>query len=82
MAKSGALAYAYATPASPAQLYFASGTGSPQQLTHLDQDVLGGKQIAPVERLEFKSRDGLRRGVPDPSAEPGRHPRAALRPWW
>ncbi len=48
-----------ATPTSPAQLYFSSGSGSPQQLTHLDQDVLGGKQIAPVERLELKSRDGL-----------------------
>ncbi len=59
LAKSGAVAYAYAMPASPAQLYFSSGSGSPQQLTHLDQDVLSGKQIAPVERLEFKSRDGL-----------------------
>ena len=59
LAKSGAVAYAYATPTSPAQLYFSSGTGSPQQLTHLDQDVLSGKQIAPVERLELKSRDGL-----------------------
>lgn len=59
VAKSGAVAYAYTTPASPAQLYFSSGSGAPQQLTHVDQDVLGSKKIAPVERLEFKSRDGL-----------------------
>ena len=59
LAKSGAVAYAYTTPASPAQLYVASGTGAPQQLTHLDQDVLSGSRSRPVERLEFKSRDGL-----------------------
>jgi dipeptidyl aminopeptidase/acylaminoacyl peptidase len=59
LAKTGAVAYAYSTPTSPPQLYVASGNGSPQQLTHLDQDVLSAKQIAPVERLEFKSRDGL-----------------------
>lgn len=59
MAKSGALAYAYATPVSPAQLYLQAPGGTPRQLTDLDKGVLGGKQIAPAERLEFKSRDGL-----------------------
>ena len=59
LAKTGAVAYAYSTPTSPPQLYVATGSGAPQQLTHLDQDILGGKQIAPVERLEVKTKDGL-----------------------
>ena len=84
LAKTGAVAYAYSTPASPPQLYVASGTGSPQQLTHLDQDVLGGKQIAPVERLEFKTNDGtLGGGVPDPSGRTSApRPRPTPCPWW
>lgn len=59
LAKDGSIIYTYATPSSPANLYFlAKGGGTPEQLTDVDKELFSGKTIAPVHRVEFKSFDG------------------------
>lgn len=59
VSKDGTVVYAYATPSSPANLYMlAQGQSMPAQLTNVDKDLLSGKTIAPVRRVEFKSFDG------------------------
>lgn len=59
VAKDGTVVYAYTTPSSPANLYMlAQGQGAPVQLTDVDRELLSGKEIAPVRRVEFKSFDG------------------------
>jgi len=59
VAKDNSVIYAYATPSSPANLYMlAHGHGAPIQLTNVDQELLSGKTIAPVRRVEFNSFDG------------------------
>ena len=59
VAKDGTVAYAYATPSSPSNLYLLSkGQGTPEQLTDTNRALLTGKTIAPVRRIEFKSFDG------------------------
>jgi dipeptidyl aminopeptidase/acylaminoacyl peptidase len=56
VAKSGAIAYTFASPQDMAELYFRSGA-SPKQVTDLNADVLRGKQIAEVEPFTFISND-------------------------
>ena len=59
VAKDGTVAYAYATPSSPSNLYLlAKGQGIPEQLTDTNRALLTGKTIAPVRRINFKSFDG------------------------
>jgi dipeptidyl aminopeptidase/acylaminoacyl peptidase len=58
-AKDGSVAYAYATPSSPANIYWLpKGNGTPEQLTDTNRELLAGKTIAPVWRVNFKSFDG------------------------
>ena len=53
------LAYAFSSPASPAELYLATPDGSTgQAITRLNAPLLSGRQIADVEALSFTS-DGL-----------------------
>jgi dipeptidyl aminopeptidase/acylaminoacyl peptidase len=56
LAKSGAIAYTFASPQDMAELYLRSGTSS-KQVTDLNADVLRGKQIAEVEPFTFISND-------------------------
>lgn len=59
VAKDDTVLYAYSTPSSPANLYMLpQGHGTPVRLTDVDQQLLSGRTIAPVRRLEFKSFDG------------------------
>jgi dipeptidyl aminopeptidase/acylaminoacyl peptidase len=59
IAKSGAVAYAFATPRDLAELYVRAGGagGSAKQITNLNSEVLAGKQIAEVEPFTFVSND-------------------------
>ena len=58
VSKNGELAYTLATPSDFAELYLrpASG-GAPRQLTSLNRQALGGRQLAPVESFTFLSND-------------------------
>jgi dipeptidyl aminopeptidase/acylaminoacyl peptidase len=56
LAKSGAIAYTFASPQDLAELYLRSGTSS-KQVTDLNAEVLHGKQIAEVEPFTFLSND-------------------------
>jgi dipeptidyl aminopeptidase/acylaminoacyl peptidase len=56
VAKPGGIAYAFASPRDMAELYVRSG-GSLKQVTDLNAEVLGGKQIAEVEAFTFISND-------------------------
>jgi dipeptidyl aminopeptidase/acylaminoacyl peptidase len=56
LAKPATIAYALTTPRDMAELYARSG-GSSKQMTDLNADVLGGKQIAEVEPFTFVSND-------------------------
>ena len=56
IAKSGAIAYTFATPRDLAELYLRNGANA-KQLTDLNSDVLGEKQIAEVEPFTFISND-------------------------
>ena len=53
-----AVAYAFSTPCSPAELFLKEGNGPATQLTTLNQELLATKTIAPVESLTFRSFDG------------------------
>lgn len=55
---SGEIAEAFSSTTDLAQLYYKRGSQS-KQLTNLNADVLGGLRLAPVERVAFKSFDGL-----------------------
>ena len=58
LAKDGAIAYSFATPADFPQLYLRpAGGAAARQLTDLNQRLLGGKQLAPVEAFTFLSSD-------------------------
>ena len=56
VAKSGAIAYTFSSPRDTAEVYLRSGANS-KQLTNLNSDLLGGKQIADVESFTFVSND-------------------------
>ena len=53
----GEIAYGFTTPKDMPQLYLKTGTRQARQLTSLNSDVLGGKQIAEVEPFTFVSND-------------------------
>jgi len=62
VAKSGAIAYTFTSPRDLGELYIrniSSGGigGGPKQVTDLNAEVLGGKQIAEVEPFTFISND-------------------------
>ncbi len=54
--KAGVVAYSFQSPQDLAELYVKSG-GSTRQLTNLNSEVLGGKEIANVEPFTFISND-------------------------
>ena len=54
----GTIAYAYTTMTDTAQLYLLDGGGA-RQLTDLNRDLLGARDLAPTESLHFLSFDGL-----------------------
>jgi dipeptidyl aminopeptidase/acylaminoacyl peptidase len=56
VAKSGAIAYTLATPRDISELYVRNGSNA-KQVTDLNSEVLGGKQIAEVEPFTFISND-------------------------
>jgi dipeptidyl aminopeptidase/acylaminoacyl peptidase len=56
LAKSGAIAYTFASPQDLAELYVRGGASS-KQVTDLNAEVLRGKQIAEVEPFTFISND-------------------------
>jgi len=56
VARSGAIAYTFSGPRDMAELYLKNGAAT-KQLTDLNADVLGGKQIADVESFTFISND-------------------------
>jgi dipeptidyl aminopeptidase/acylaminoacyl peptidase len=82
----GKLAYAFASPASPAELFVtdeaaSSGTAAApaRPLTTLNQALLGGRQIAPVEAISFTNEGFtveafLTRPVAAAAAKPGTVP--------
>lgn len=51
------VAYGFATPQDMAELFVRTATAEPRKLTDLNSQVLGGKQIAPVEPFTFISND-------------------------
>ncbi len=57
VARNGAIAYTYASPADLAQLYVRGANGQARQLTNLNADVLRGVAIAEVEPFTFVSND-------------------------
>jgi dipeptidyl aminopeptidase/acylaminoacyl peptidase len=56
--KDGLVAYASATPSDEAELYVKQAD-SVRQITHLNEKVLAGKAVAPVDTIDFDSFDGL-----------------------
>jgi dipeptidyl aminopeptidase/acylaminoacyl peptidase len=59
MASGDLLAYSTASQRDMAQLYLKKGNGTTEQLTDLNADLLGGREIAKVESMVFKSFDGV-----------------------
>jgi dipeptidyl aminopeptidase/acylaminoacyl peptidase len=58
VARDGRIAYAWASPEGPAELYVRSG-GETRRLTHLNDALLHARAIAPVEAFTFPGADGL-----------------------
>ncbi|MEP7119036.1 MAG: prolyl oligopeptidase family serine peptidase, partial [Acidobacteriota bacterium] len=54
----GTVAYAFATPDAPADLYTRTGSAAPVRRTSLNAALLAQRQLAPVESLTFASVDG------------------------
>ena len=58
VAKDGAIAYTVATPSDFAELFLRpAASGAARALTNLNRQVLGGKQLAPVEAFSYLSDD-------------------------
>lgn len=57
IAKNGALAYSFSTPADASQLFYRSGSAAPRKLTDLNHEVLANKSIAEIESFTFISND-------------------------
>jgi dipeptidyl aminopeptidase/acylaminoacyl peptidase len=55
--KDGTVAYSYASPRDPSELYVKSGSAVPRKLTDLNAELLAGKKIADVESFTFISND-------------------------
>ena len=84
LAKTGAVAYAYTTPASPAQLYVASGTRL-AAATHASRPGRARRQADRASRAAGVQdpRRTLGGGVPDPSGRTSApRPRPTPCPWW
>ena len=58
LARDGALAYAFTSASSPAELMLRSATGAARQMTTLNREALAGRTLAEVESFTFKSFDG------------------------
>jgi dipeptidyl aminopeptidase/acylaminoacyl peptidase len=72
--RDGLIAYTYASPQAPAEVFIKSGNQAPRQLTHLNPWMNGYRASAP-EAFEFASFDGTRvQGFATPPAgqQPGR----------
>ncbi|MGH9557568.1 MAG: prolyl oligopeptidase family serine peptidase [Terriglobales bacterium] len=57
VARTGSIAYAYASPADSPQLYVRNSSGQSRQLTSLNAELLRGVAIAEVEPFTFISND-------------------------
>ncbi len=56
-APGGKLAYTFRSPNDLGQIYLRTGSAPAKKLTDLNANILGGKQIAPVESFTFVSND-------------------------
>jgi dipeptidyl aminopeptidase/acylaminoacyl peptidase len=59
-ANDGTVAYAFTSPAGPAELFVRTPTGNARPVTTLNQELLTGRSVAGVEAFTFTSFDGLR----------------------
>jgi dipeptidyl aminopeptidase/acylaminoacyl peptidase len=59
-ANDGTVAYAFTSPAGPAELFVRTPTGNARPVTTLNQELLAGRSVAGVEAFTFTSFDGLR----------------------
>jgi dipeptidyl aminopeptidase/acylaminoacyl peptidase len=55
--KDGTVAYSFASPHDPAELYLKTGNAAPRRLTDLNAELFAGKQIGEVESFTFFSND-------------------------
>jgi dipeptidyl aminopeptidase/acylaminoacyl peptidase len=55
--KDGTVAYSFASPHDPTELYLKTGNAAPRRLTNLNAELFAGKQIAEVESFTFVSND-------------------------
>ncbi len=53
------VAYGFTSPTSPGELFITRGAAAPRALTTLNTALLDGRELAPVDSLVFRSRDGL-----------------------
>ena len=61
MANNGSYAFMSGTPTRPADLWFGGSSGDLRQLTSLNEDLLGARQLGEVEEIWYtSSHDGLR----------------------
>lgn len=58
-ASDGTVAYAFTSPAGPAELFVRGSDGIARPLTTLNRQWLAGRAVAPVEAFTFPSFDGL-----------------------
>ena len=59
LAADGAVAFAFTSPSSPAELWLRSPAGEARALTTLNREVLGTRTLAEVEAITFRSFDGM-----------------------
>jgi dipeptidyl aminopeptidase/acylaminoacyl peptidase len=59
LAADGTVAFAFTSPASPAELWLRASSGQTRAMTTLNRDALGSKTLAEVESLTFRSFDGM-----------------------
>jgi dipeptidyl aminopeptidase/acylaminoacyl peptidase len=55
--KDGTVAYSFASPRVPTELYLRTGNAAPRRLTNLNAELFAGKQVAEVESFTFVSND-------------------------
>jgi acylaminoacyl-peptidase len=61
VARDGRFAYTRATPQAPPDVALGGGSGGPRQLTAINEDLLGHKELAAIEEIWFdSSHDGRR----------------------
>ncbi len=59
LAGDGALAYAFTSPTSPAELWLRAPSGETRAMTTLNRDALGARTLGEVEAFTFRSFDGM-----------------------